>query len=135
MISPVNNTVFRGADPTGYGWYGASRGNRKHKGVDVLTQPKDSIKAPFSGVITKFGQVYSQTNKFKYIELKSDVYRIRLMYAKPIDSLKLNQRIFEGDEIGIAQDIAGYWKSGMLNHIHIELYKNGLLTDPEPLII
>jgi len=134
MISPTLNTVLRGNDPTGHGYYGAKRGTRKHKGLDILTKPGEKLSVPFSGVITKIGQVYKETTKFKYVEITNDVYRTRLMYSKPISSISINKRVFKGEIYGIAQDIAGYWGGGMKNHVHMELWKHGLLTDPEPLI-
>lgn len=134
MISPTLNTVLRGDDPTGHGYYGAKRGTRKHKGLDIITEPGEKLTVPFSGTITKIGQVYKETPKFKYVEITSDVYRVRLMYSKPIN-LKVNQKVFRGNVYGEAQDIAGYWGGGMKNHVHMQLWKHGLLTDPEPLII
>jgi hypothetical protein len=50
-----------------------------------------------------------------------------------MDGLQKGGHIIEADCVGILQDIAGYWGGGMKNHLHIEVYKNGLLTDPEPL--
>jgi len=56
------------------------------------------------------------------------------MYIEPV-GLKVGDRVFAGQHIGETQDISGYWNPRMLNHIHIEVYKNGLLTDPEPIIL
>jgi len=133
MINPIAKIILRGDDPTGHGYYGAKRGNRKHFGVDILATPGDKIVIPFSGVITKLGQVYKATTLFRYVEVTSDVYRARLMYVLP-EKLKINQRVFEGHLMGYAQDVASYWDGGMLNHIHYQLWKHGLLTDPEPLL-
>lgn len=132
MYAPLNEMILRGADPTGFGWYGAKRGTRKHKGLDVLADPGESIFSPITGFITKIGTVYKHTTEFKYIEVSNDIYRIRLMYG--INKLVyINQRISGLEIIGEVQDVAGHWGNGMKNHIHIEVYKNGLLTDPEPL--
>lgn len=132
MRSPLEILIFRGNDPTGHGYYGAKRGTKKHKGVDLVSIPEEDVFASIHGIVTKLGQVYKKPAKFKYVEITNDVYRIRLMYCKP--SVKLNQRIFECDIIGNAQDIAGYWNSKMKNHIHMVVYKHGLLTDAEPIL-
>lgn len=133
MRSPLNTLIFRGDDPTGNGHYGAKRGTRKHKGVDLVSVHGEDVFCPLDGVITKLGQVYSETKKFKYIEISNDVYRVRLMYCFPKD-IKVNQRVFECDIIGISQDISGYWNTKMKNHIHMQIWKHGLLTDAEPLL-
>ncbi len=135
MKAPVEELILRGDDPTGHGYYGAKRGNRKHKGVDLVTKAGESIKAPISGVITKIGYPYANALQFRYVDIQSDIYRFRIMYCQPIDGIYVGIRVFEGQEIAKAQDIAGYWNPKMLNHIHIELYKHGLLTDPEPLLL
>lgn len=133
MNSPVREVIFRGADPTGYGWYGAKRGSRKHKGVDLLTDPGDNIFCPINGVITKLGYPYANTQKLRYIEITGDMYRIWLMYVKPIN-ISVNDRVFIADIIGEAQDVSGHWGGKMKNHLHMQVWKFGLLTDPEPLL-
>lgn len=136
MKSPLDILVLRGNDPTGHGYYGAKRGIKKHKGVDLVAKPNDCVYSPIHGVITRVGQVYSDdiNTDFKLIEIMNDVYRIKLMYVS-LEGVKIGQRIFEGDLIGKVQDISGFWDPKMINHIHFEVYKHGLLTDGEPLLI
>lgn len=134
MKSILKDIVLRGNDPTGYGHYGAKRGNRKHKGLDLVAEPLTDVFSPINGQITKIGYPYSGNLNFRYIEITNDVYRVRIMYCQPKNIIK-GRRIFEGDKIGEVQDIAGYWNPKMKNHIHYEVYKHGLLTDPEPLIL
>ena len=132
MKAILNKMVPRGNDPTGHGYYGAKRGTRKHKGFDAISKPDELIKSPIHGTITKLGYPYANALQFRYIEVTNDVYRVRLMYVEPLNIL-VGKRVFEGQEIGKAQNIAAYWNPKMINHVHIEVYKNGLLTDPEPL--
>lgn len=134
MFKPLDKIILRGNDPTGHGYYGAKRGNRKHKGLDLVAEPGDSVTSMISGVVTKIGYPYASNLNFRYVDVSNDNYRIRVMYIDPC-ALKVGDRVFEGSCIGEVQNIAGYWNSKMKNHIHIEIYKNGLLTDPEPLII
>lgn len=134
MKTILKDIELRGNDPTGHGYYGAKRGTRKHKGLDLVAEPLTDVFAPIDGVITKLGYPYSGNLNFRYIEITNDVYRVRIMYCQP-KNITLNRRIFKGDKIGEVQDIAGYWNPKMKNHIHFEVYKHGLLTDPEPLIV
>ena len=134
MQSPTSKLILRGADPTGNGWYGAKRGKRKHKGLDVITIPGEQIAAPITGKIMKFGYAYANALRFRYIDIKNSIYKMRIMYVGPDPTLKIGDRIYTGQIIGVAQDIAAHHGGGMQNHIHIELKKNGLLTDPEPLL-
>lgn len=136
MKSPVKFLEFRGDDPTGHGYYGAKRGTRKHKGVDVLSTAGEPTMAPFAGVITKYGWVYKNhkagKEKMRYVEITGPVYRTWLMYSTL--AKKIGDRIFEGEVYGVAQDVSEYWGGSMRNHIHIQVWKHGLLTDPEPLL-
>jgi len=133
MRSPTIKLELRGNDPTGHGHFGAKRGSGSHKGCDFKADPDEAIFAPIDGYVTKIGIAYSSTSRFKYIDIKNEVYRVRLMYVAPM--VKKGDRIFEGQQIGMAQDIAEYWNPRMINHIHIETYKHGLRTDPEPLFV
>ena len=123
----------RGRDAKGHGDFGMPRGGRKHRGWDVVGEPGAQIKAPFSGQITKYGYMYRNVPEFRYVEITGETYRIRLGYSELNAGLKVGDFINEADCVSILQDIASYWRGGMQNHLHIEIYKNGLLTDPEPL--
>lgn len=145
LSSPTWHLVFRGSDPTGNGWFGASRGSRKHKGVDIVVVPGEDIFAMMSGTVTKLGYVYSNPKQGKpvmrFVEIQNtiegDHYKLWQMYVSP--SVEKGQEIEQNQIIGKAQDIADYHKSEddeheMKNHVHIQLWKNGVLVDPEPLI-
>lgn len=131
MLKPIEYGELRGADPTGNGWYGASRGYRKHEGCDYLSKRGDKVLACVSGKI-RIGNVYTATDKFKLVEIKNKTYKIKQMYVHP--TVKTGDSVQEGDVIGYAQDIAAYHGGGMKNHVHISVWKNGLLTDPEPIL-
>lgn len=134
LKSPLEELILRGNDPTGHGYYGARRGTRKHKGLDLVSVPNELVTSLIDGVITKIGYPYNGNLTFRYVDVTNDIYRVRIMYIFP-SGISVGDRIFAGQEIGKAQDIAGYWNPRMLNHIHVEVYKNGLLTDPEPLLL
>jgi hypothetical protein len=136
FASPTRFIKLRDEDTTGNGWYGASRGSRKHKGTDYVTFPGEEIFACMSGRI-RVGNVYKGSTKMKLIEIVnkfgSHRYRLQQMYVKSIfktgDVVKINQLI------GHSQNVAKYHNSNkMKNHCHVSVWKNGLLTDPEPII-
>jgi murein DD-endopeptidase MepM/ murein hydrolase activator NlpD len=133
MNLPLASIIKRGFDPTGHGHYGAKRGSKKHKGLDLNTAPGDEVFSMISGKITKIGYCYKDALEFRYVEVTNLTYRVRLMYVAPSE-LKEGDVISEGQLVGHSQDIAGHWGNGMMNHLHVEVYKHELLTDPEPLI-
>lgn len=118
----------------GHGDYGMPRGGRRHKGWDIVGEPGEYVHSPITGVVTKYGYMYSFALQFRYIQIENETYRCRLGYSTLLDNVKVGDQVNEGSTVGLLQDIAGYWDKGMKNHLHVEVYKNGLLTDPEPLL-
>jgi len=133
IYNPLKYYRPRLNDPTGLGHYGAKRGTRKHKGFDLEAKPGSNVTSPICGTVTKLGYCYNGDNHYRYVEVTGEVYRVRLLYVKP--AVKKGQVVFIGNKVGTAQDISKKWSSLMHPHIHVEVYKYGLLTDPEPLII
>lgn len=134
IASPVKNLILRGSEPTGNGWYGAKRGSRKHKGLDIKASAGESIYSPISGKIVRVGQVYTFTKRFKLIVIANDTYEVKIMYIDPVEFEK-GMYVDYGTYIGKNQNISSYWGGKMINHIHFEVRKHGLLTDPEPLLL
>ena len=125
----------RGSDDWGSGEYGASRGNRTHKGIDYECPVKALLHSPVDGEITKLGYPYADDMSYRYIEITDkEGYRHRLFYVEPY--VTYEQQIEEGDFIGVVQDVAGkYNKQGkgtMKNHVHYEiLTQAGIPVNPE----
>lgn len=134
MKAPTKKIKLRGNDPTGNGWYGARRSNgrRKHNGVDYCAKAGEPIFACISGRV-RIGYPYVASTKMKLVEIKNKEYKVKQMYVEP--TVKNRDYVKAGDLIGYSQDVANYHGiSQMKNHVHISVWKNGLLTDPEPLI-
>lgn len=134
MKSPTLHKKLRNQDPTGNGWYGAKRssGKRKHKGVDYCAEPGEAIFACISGKV-RVGYPYVASTKMKLVEIKNKTYKVKQMYVEP--TVRNGDYVKAGDIIGYSQDVANYHHlPKMKNHVHISVWKNGLLTDPEPLI-
>ena len=99
--------------------------------MSTVVRERNMVTYRLLSVIARY--CYKDALEFRYVEVSNDTYRIRLLYTGPIN-LKKGDSISEGVKVGVVQDVAGHWANGMLNHLHVEIYKNGLLTDPEPLI-
>lgn len=111
----------RGCDDYGCGHYGASRGKRKHRGIDYAAYYGQVVCSPVAGRVTKIGYPYSNDLSYKYVEITdSKNLRHRFFYVFP--SVKPGQRIEKADSIGTVQDIAArYTKGNMTNHVHYEI--------------
>ena len=133
MKQPLTKIVKRGNDPTGHGYFGAKRGAKLHKGLDLICDAGTEIFSMITGEVTKIGYCYADAPEFRYVEVTNHDHRIRLLYCSP-NIVTLGQKVNEGDKIGESQDISTHWGGGMQNHLHVEIYKNTLLTDPEPII-
>lgn len=137
LHQPTKCVILRDKDSTGNGWYGAKRGNRLHEGTDYVVTPGEEVFACCSGTV-RVGNVYSHSNKMKLIEIVGTIgnhkVQVKQMYVLP--SVKTGDVVKAGDVIGTAQDVAKFHNSNKMKpHVHISVWKNGLLTDPEPIII
>lgn len=122
------------SDPAGHGAYNADRGARDHKGIDLIAAPGAKITLPVSGRVVKIGRAYATDSRYNsyHIRLANDLV-LKLLYVKPL--YKVNENINAGAVIGEAQNIAAkYPGRGMLNHIHVEILRNGTAIDPTPFL-
>ncbi|OCK44390.1 hypothetical protein BA195_06850 [Tenacibaculum soleae] len=152
MHLPLKKIIDRGNDPTGFGHFGAKRGTRKHKGHDIISVPGESVVSMIDGVVTKIGYAYKNALQFRYVEVTNDTYRVWLMYLEHAN-LKVGQTVCAGQRVGYAMDIAKYHNAKrakknkllkkserkklvkMINHLHVQIWKNGKLVDPKPYLI
>lgn len=137
LHSPTKCTILRDEDPTGNGWFGAKRGDRPHRGTDYVVTEGEEILACCSGTI-RIGNVYSYSSEMKLVEIKGKIsvhkVKVKQMYVEPL--FKSGDYVRKGQVIGYAQDVSKFHNSSKMKpHVHISVWKNGLLTDPEPIII
>jgi len=115
----------RVGDKWGSGAYGASRGGRKHRGIDFLSLPGQVLLSPIAGRVTKIGWPYSQSEKrhFRYVEV-TDVSRLRhrFFYVDAKDFAVKGDVVTVGDLLGAVQNIASLHE-GMGNHVHYEIMR------------
>lgn len=117
----------RGTDAWGDGSFGASRGDRTHKGIDYESIPGDVVLSPCKGQVTKLGYPYavkaSDPITYRYVEVTDyKGYKHRCFYVEP--SIGLGLHIDMHTVIGVAQDIAGKYSTEdrvMKNHVHYEI--------------
>lgn len=136
----------RNWDRGGGGFYGAPRSGSGHKGVDILCGKGDCVLMPFDGFVKRKGYPYRGDKKYQLVEVIGERYeddgllhnyRIKIMYVSPFSG---RGRHAKGEHIAETQTISKRYphltkgKNPMQDHVHIEVYKNGMLTDPEPLI-
>lgn len=116
-----DDVFLRGKDPMGSGAFAASRSGRRHNGVDYRKDPGDEIVSPVSGIVTRIGQCYSDTAKYKLVEILTNrgFFMWRFLYVDP--TVVAGDKVKEGDVIGHCQDIASKYGGGMINHCHVEV--------------
>ena len=120
------------SDEAGDGHFGAHRGDRTHKGIDYLCDPRCFVYSPVEGIVSKLGYPYSDDLSWRYVEITDDRRnRNRLFYVLPC--VRLDQIVSEGEIIGEAQDISErYPGQGMTAHVHLEIIgPDGEYINPE----
>lgn len=118
-------------DSEGSGHFGASRGSRKHNGVDIVVIPGEDIIAPDSGVIVRKASADSNKNYEGFLFKSDSGYEAKAFYLD-LDENLIGKRVSKGQKIGVAQDVSQkYNLPNMLPHIHVEIYRNGTLVNAE----
>ena len=126
---------MRGCDDQGCGYFGASRGSRKHVGIDLACTPGTTIDAPVSGIVTKLGRVYSDPNKahLRYVQITTGKYDYRMYYVKP--TICVGAAVAEGDPVGVHQKTGDLYR-GITEHVHFEIKDpKGKRVDPTPVYL
>ena len=126
---------IRGCDSQGCGHFGASRGTRKHNGIDLVCIPGDEIQSPVNGRVTKIGWPYADKDKrhIRYAQVECSDYSFRIFYIKPM--VEVGQLVSTNSVLGFSQELGGLYP-GITEHCHFEIKdKNGVYVDPTPVLI
>ncbi len=124
MINPTGGNIRD--DPAGSGRYGAPRGARRHRGLDLIARPGQPVKAPVDGLLVRQARPYADDRELSGVVLRGRRVTLKLFYLHP-DLGLVGKHVRAGDIIGTAQDVTRrYPGSGMLPHIHMEV----ILCDP-----
>ncbi len=135
---------IRHHDHFGSGEYGASRGNRKHKGLDIISNKGGKVFSPMDGKIKRTFHPYS--NKCRFLmgveivgEGEYSDYKMKLMYVDLDDNVDIGDTVNKGDVVATQQDLLECYPprngKSMTNHIHFEVYENGKNINPEKIIV
>lgn len=108
-------------DKWGAGYYGASRGSRKHNGVDFVYKVGETVACLVSGTVTKVGYAYSDDLSYRYIEVQGDDGRYcRYFYVDP--SVRAGCPVRVGTSLGNAQDVGKRYPDITI-HCHFEVFE------------
>lgn len=84
--------------------------------------------------MTKIGFPYGDDLTYRYIEITSVAgYRVRHFYVQPASSISNGVMVKGGDVIGSYQSLNSRFPE-IIEHVHIEVYKNGNVVDPTSII-
>lgn len=132
-FKPVSSPLKRRkCDTGGCGHFGAHRSahpDKPHQGQDFLIAPGAAVFAPISGKI-RIAQPYATDNRFGGVEIKGNVYAVKVFYFSP--TVSGGDIVKAGDLIGYAQNLGIKYGSVVPNHLHVEVRRAGMVTDPSP---
>ncbi len=118
MISPTGLGIRK--DSEGDGNYGASRGSRKHNGIDYLCKKGQNVIAPFNMYISRISKPKANCS-LSGIKWKSGTSNGRMFYFQP-DLKLIGKHVTQGTVIGVAQSVSEFYKlPKMQDHIHFQI--------------
>lgn len=130
FVNPTGQGIRN--DSGGEGHFGASRGSRAHRGLDISSTPGQDVRAPISGVLTAARPSASQP--FGGFRITADDGTVVKVFYAQVNPGMLGQRVNAGDSVARAQDLqmpGGYSRS-VGDHVHVEVWQNGRARDPQP---
>lgn len=124
---------IRGCDKFGCGHFGAKRGDRTHRGVDLVVTAGNPFESLCAGKVTKLGYVYKGDMKLRYVEVTTDSgHRWRFHYVSP--AVSVGSLVKVGDLLGAVQSLQGRYP-GITDHVHFEIIdSSGEYLDPTPIV-
>lgn len=124
---------IRGCDAFGCGNFGANRSGHKHQGIDIVTNPSETIFSPIDGEFKRLAYPYANDKNYKGMVLVNDEIEIKIFYVNP--TIPTGLKIKKGQPIAKSQNIAKKYGVSMVNHIHFEVRNGNELIDPTNLFI
>uniref|UniRef100_A0AAY4ESH4 Leukocyte cell-derived chemotaxin-2 n=1 Tax=Denticeps clupeoides TaxID=299321 RepID=A0AAY4ESH4_9TELE len=110
---------IRGCDSQGCGNFGAKRGSRTHKGVDIICDIGTTVTAPFDVELKGQALPYSSGKQAinNGIRLEGQGLCFKLFYIKPD---KFRGTVKKGQKIGTMLDIKSVYP-GITPHVHVQM--------------
>ncbi|XP_042363960.1 leukocyte cell derived chemotaxin 2, tandem duplicate 1 [Plectropomus leopardus] len=120
LCSGNSNNRRRTSDKWGQGHYGARRGDRVHKGLDIVCQDGSVVYAPFD--VTLNGKVIVYTDPKKKainngINLSGENLCFKLFYVKPDQT---SGTVKKGERLGVMLPMQSVYP-GITSHIHVQM--------------
>ncbi|HET7792151.1 MAG TPA: hypothetical protein VFL64_02095, partial [Rhizobacter sp.] len=122
----VRQQRSRTHDKFGSGQYGARRdgGTRTHRGLDVVTTPREAVFSPIDGTVVREARPYPGDRLMRGLVIHGrgewTGYRVKIFYAEGL----VCGDVQAGQPIALAQDLSLKYP-GITNHIHLELSRDG----------
>lgn len=122
----------RGQDAFGSGAYLASRGRRKHRGIDFACIKGSKILSLTNGIVSKIGYPYNPNDykkgHLRYVQVTHDGMDVRYFYIDP--AVKVGNTIRRWEVIGSVQGLTDIYP-GITDHFHFEVKRGKEFLNPE----
>ncbi|XP_031697659.1 leukocyte cell-derived chemotaxin-2-like [Anarrhichthys ocellatus] len=118
----------RTSDGWGDGHYGARRGTREHKGLDIVCSDGSTVYAPFNVTLNGGVIVYTDVKKAAInngINLRGEGLCFKLFYIQPD---RLSGSVMKGERIGVMMPMQMVYR-GITSHVHVQMCDK---SDPTP---
>ncbi|TDG97652.1 hypothetical protein EPR50_G00209990 [Perca flavescens] len=120
LCSGNSANTRRTSDPHGQGHYGARRGTREHKGLDIVCRDGSTVYAPFD--VTLHGKVIVYTDPAKAainsgINLRGEGLCFKLFYVQPD---RTSGSVRKGERLGVMLPMQTVYP-GITSHIHVQM--------------
>lgn len=123
-------------DVIGKGAFNEPRGDRKHQGIDLLANLGQYVHTPIPGKVVRYAAPYPEDSRFNGVLIQGSgeyaAYQVKIFYIKP--SVSPGQTLAMGSVVGTAQSIKLRYGSNALDHVHVEIRKDGELVNPATLL-
>ncbi len=121
--------AIRGDDRWGSGAFGAPRGERTHRGIDLVVTPGETVYSPIDGEVVReacpyeddpglSGLLIQGTGRWAGFEVK--MFYLKGSWGRPVEA---------GAPLGEAQDLKARYP-GITPHVHLEIRRDGQVLDP-----
>ncbi|QID16273.1 methyltransferase [Nitrogeniibacter mangrovi] len=136
LCCPVEDGAVRGSDAWGAGHFGAPRGARSHRGVDLVAVPGQPVCSPIDAELVRRADPYDDDAVLTGVLLRGvgghAGLEVKLFYMD-VDPALLGTTVQAGQRIGAVQCLQHRYP-GITNHVHLEVVRAGAPVDPRPLI-
>ncbi len=136
MTNPVDAGTVRRCDCWGEGHFGAPRGCRTHRGVDIVARADAPVFSPMHARVVRVAEPYDDDAVLSGVLLQGiDAHaglEAKLFYVLP-DLALMGQCVRAGAVIGRVQSLQARYP-GITDHVHLEVRAQTLHIDPVPLI-